>query len=146
MNFDTVSQSSGLALSFTESPMFISPFDSDDSSYPAPNQTYDGILHVQTPLQKGFWTQPSATLRGGFRYLTLVSTSDAPVTISNVSCSISFMPHVDNMRDYTGYFYASDPNFHDEDFLTKVNTLHICAITSLMALLAMVFWRIYGTN
>ena len=122
VNFDTVSQSSAFALSFTESPMFISPFDSDDSSYPTPNQSYDGIFHIQAPLQKGLWTQPPVSLRGGFRYLTLVSTSDAPVTISNVSCSISFMPHVDNMRDYSGYFYTSDSDFHDEDFLTKVGT------------------------
>ncbi|KIP05689.1 glycoside hydrolase family 78 protein [Phlebiopsis gigantea 11061_1 CR5-6] len=120
LNFNIVSQSSALALSFTESPMFISPFDSDDSSYPAPNQSYDGIFHIQTPLRKGLWTQPSSTLRGGFRYLTLVSTSDAPVTVSNVSCSISFMPHVDDMRDYSGYFYASDPDFHDKSFLTKL--------------------------
>lgn len=30
------------------------------------------------------------------------------------------MPHVDDMRAYSGYFYASDPVFHDPDFLTKV--------------------------
>ena len=64
-------------------------------------------------------TQPAASLRGGFRYLTLVATADAPVTIANVSCAISFAPHVDDMRAYSGYFYAEDPVFHDKDFLTK---------------------------
>lgn len=122
MTFAAVSSTSAVALSFTESPMFISPFTSDDSSYPSPNMSYDGVLHLQTPLQKGLWNQPSASLRGGFRYLTIVSTSDAPVTLSNVSCEISFMPHVDDMRAYAGYFYASDPAFHDKDFLTKVST------------------------
>ena len=124
MTFNNVSPSSSLALSFTESPMFISPLTSDDSSYPAPNMSYDGVLHLESPLQEGFWTQPSATLRGGFRYLTLVSTSDASVTVSNVSCAISFMPHVENMREYSGYFFATDPVFHDKDFLTKVHKTH----------------------
>ncbi|KAI0684564.1 glycoside hydrolase family 78 protein [Cytidiella melzeri] len=120
MNIDPSSSLASLALSFTESPMFISPFTSDDSSYPAPNMSYDGILHLTTPLQKAHWTQPAPSLRGGFRYLTVVSTSTSAVSISNVTCSISFMPHVENMRDYSGYFYASDPGFHDQDFLTKI--------------------------
>ncbi|EKM52842.1 glycoside hydrolase family 78 protein [Phanerochaete carnosa HHB-10118-sp] len=123
MTLESASPSSSLALSFTESPMFISPLTSDDSSNSAPNMSYDGVLHLQTPLQPGLWTQPSVRLRGGFRYLTLVSTSNAAIAVSNVSCSISFMPHVDNMREYSGYFYASDPVFHDKDFLTKA-----CAI------------------
>ena len=109
-----------MALSFTESPMFISPLTSDDSSYPSPNMSYDGVLNLEAPVQAGFWTQPSDRLRGGFRYLTLVSTSDGPITVSNISCEISFMPHVPDMRNYSGYFFASDPVFHDKDFLTKV--------------------------
>ena len=49
---------------------------------------------------------PSEKLRGGFRYLTIVSTSIGSVTISNVSVAIEFMPHWDDLRAYTGYFYA----------------------------------------
>ncbi|KAJ8522266.1 hypothetical protein ONZ45_g1136 [Pleurotus djamor] len=30
------------------------------------------------------------------------------------------MPHVSNLRQYAGYFFAKDPIFEDEDFLTKV--------------------------
>ena len=100
--------------------MFINPLTSDDSSYPAPNSSYDGVLEVAAPLPSGYWTQPADRLRGGFRYLTVVSNSDEPVTISNVSCAISFAPHIENLRDYSGYFYASDPKFHDKNFLTKV--------------------------
>ncbi|KAI0334220.1 Six-hairpin glycosidase [Cubamyces sp. BRFM 1775] len=120
LNFDSVSSGSSIALSFTESPMFISPFTSDDSSYPSANISYDGVLHVPAPLSTGFWTQPSAMLRGGYRYLTIVSTSNQPVTISNVSCAISFAPHVQNLRDYSGYFFTPDPAFHDKNFLTKL--------------------------
>lgn len=119
MTFGTVTSTSAISLSFTESPSFIRPTASDDSSYPSPNTTYDGVLRVPAPLKSGFWTQPSSALRGGFRFLTIVSDSDAPVTISNVSCAISFMPHVDDLRAYTGYFQATDPVFHDPNFLTK---------------------------
>ncbi|KAL4242797.1 hypothetical protein ABKN59_010978, partial [Abortiporus biennis] len=120
MNIVTTAPSSGLALSFTESPMFISPLTSDDSSFPSSNMSYDGILHLQSPLSVGMWNQPSPTLRGGFRFLTIVSTSSSSVSISNISCTISFMPHVENMKDYSGYFFTKDPVFHDSDFLTKV--------------------------
>jgi hypothetical protein len=120
MTFDEVSKDSSLALSFTESPMFISPLTSDDSTTPSLNMSYDGVLEVAAPLREGFWTQPSSRLRGGFRYLTLMSTSSGPITVSNVTCEISFMPHVDDMRNYSGYFYATDPVSQDRDFLTKV--------------------------
>ena len=120
MNIDTVSSSSAFALSFSESPMFVNPTTSDDSSFPSANMSYDGVLEVHSPLEEGFWTQPADRLRGGFRFLTVVSTSNDSFTISNISCSISFMPQTENLRDYAGYFYAQDPGFHDKDFLTKI--------------------------
>ncbi|KAF5378587.1 hypothetical protein D9615_007106 [Tricholomella constricta] len=120
MNFEAVTSTSAISLSFTESPSFIRPTASDDSSFPSASTTYDGVLRVPAPLAEGFWIQPSSALRGGFRFLTIVSDSDAPVTISNVSCAISFMPHVTDLRAYSGYFQATDPVFHDPDFLTKV--------------------------
>ncbi|TFK33098.1 Six-hairpin glycosidase [Crucibulum laeve] len=120
MNFDVITSTSAISLSFTESPLFIRPTASDDSSYPSENTTFDGVLRVPAPLKTGFWTQPAAALRGGFRYLVIISNSASPVTISNVSCAISFMPHVQDLRAYSGYFYAGDPFYHDSDFLTKV--------------------------
>lgn len=83
--------------------------------------SYDGVLHVSAPLSTGFWTQPRAQLRGGYRFLTIASTSSSAVSISNVSCEISFMPHVEDMRNYSGYFYSTDPEFVDENFLTRVS-------------------------
>ncbi|KAK7030185.1 Six-hairpin glycosidase [Favolaschia claudopus] len=127
LNFDSASstgnrKSSSIALSFTESPSFIRPTASDDSSFPDASTTYDGVLSVPIPASPspGLWTQPASSLRGGFRFLTIVSTGTQPVTISNVSCAISFMPHVADLRAYTGYFYAKDEGFHDVDFLTKI--------------------------
>ncbi|KAK0492830.1 Six-hairpin glycosidase [Armillaria luteobubalina] len=120
LSFDAIDTTSSVSLAFTESPEFVNPLASDDSSYPSPNMTYDGVFTIPAPLEKGYWTQPSYSLRGGFRYLTIVSHSKTDLKISNVSCAISFMPHVENLRAYTGYFSASDPGFHDPDFLTKV--------------------------
>ena len=120
LTVDNATSASSLALSFTESPLYINPLTSDDSAVQDANMSYDGVLPISAPLDEGLWTAPAYRLRGGFRYLTVVSTSSDPVTISNVSCAISFMPHWDDLRDYTGYFYASDPESDDEDFLTKV--------------------------
>lgn len=120
MNIQPSSNDSSFSLSFTESPMFVNPLTSDDSGATSANMSYDGVLSVPAPLPEGFWTMPKSRLRGGFRFLTIVSNADAPVTISNVSVAISFSPNTPNLRDYSGYFYAKDPVFHDEDFLTKI--------------------------
>ncbi|TFY58443.1 hypothetical protein EVJ58_g6418 [Rhodofomes roseus] len=82
--------------------------------------SYDGVLNVPAPLPTGYWTQPAAQMRGGFRFLTIVSTSDGAVSFSNVSCGLNFMPHVESLRDYSGYFYAADPKYVDQNFLTKI--------------------------
>ena len=119
MNIESDSISPALSLSFTESPMFISPLTSDDSTYPSPNMSYDGVLDITGPITSGIWTQPKDRLRGGFRYLTIVSNTHNDVSISNVSTAISFMPHYESLRNYSGYFYAIDPVSDDENFLTK---------------------------
>ncbi|KAF7321961.1 Six-hairpin glycosidase [Mycena kentingensis (nom. inval.)] len=122
MTFGSVSSTSSVGLSFTESPMFIRSFASDDSAFPDASTTWDSIFNITAPIPSGFYTQPAFSLRGGFRYLTVVlkDGANAHATISNISCAISFMPHVDDLRAYTGYFYAKDPAFHDPDFLTKI--------------------------
>ncbi|KAI5119351.1 hypothetical protein M0805_004028 [Coniferiporia weirii] len=120
MNLSPSSDSSALSLSFSESPVYVSPFTSDDSSTSAYNVSYDGVEPISAPLSKGLWEQPAYRLRGGFRYLTIVSNSDDAVEISNITCTISFSPGVDNMREYAGYFSAEDPVSSDKNFLTKI--------------------------
>lgn len=120
LNFDNVTNSSSIALSFTESPEYIRPDLSDDSTYPYACTCYDGVYDVPAPLPNGYWTQDPVRLRGGFRFLTVVSTGGDSITLSNVTVAISFSPDMDDLRDYAGYFYATDPVFEDEDFLTKV--------------------------
>ncbi|CCM05942.1 uncharacterized protein FIBRA_08181 [Fibroporia radiculosa] len=120
LNVDETSEASSLALSFTESPLYISPLTSDDSAAQSANMSYDGVLYLPTPLKIAYWTMPPARLRGGFRYLTIVSKSVSSVTVSNVSLAITFSPHVEDLRDYMGYFYTEDPTYFDADFLTKL--------------------------
>lgn len=82
----------------------------------------DGVLSVPAPLIAGTYTMPAALLRGGFRYLTIVSNSNDNLTISNVALNVTFAPHwTTPLNDYTGYFSAQDTSgFHDVDFLNKL--------------------------
>lgn len=45
--------------------------------------SYDGVLALPIPLTTGYWTMSADRLRGGFRYLTIVSGADSPVTYNN---------------------------------------------------------------
>ncbi|KAF5389069.1 hypothetical protein D9757_004994 [Collybiopsis confluens] len=114
--------SSAVALAFTESAEFISPTTSDDSCQVSPSEDRDGVLSVPTPLTGiETFTQTIGDQRGGFRFLTIVSRDDAPVTISNINLNATFMPQFEDLNAYTGYFYAQDTTgFHDPDFLTKL--------------------------
>lgn len=112
---------SAFSLSFTESPLFINPT-SDDSSQISPTQTIDGLVSFSAPVTAGTYTQHAVLLRGGFRYLIIVSNCDDNPTISNVALNITFAPHwTTPLNDYTGYFSAKDTSgFHDVDFWTKL--------------------------
>lgn len=83
---------------------------------------YDGFLTIPSPLPNGLWTQPSYTLRGGYRYLSIASSTSSSVSFSNVSCDISFAPNMEDLRAYEGYFHASDNVGYqgDMDFLNKL--------------------------
>ncbi|VDC03801.1 unnamed protein product [Peniophora sp. CBMAI 1063] len=120
MSFSNASDDASVALAWTESPLYISPTQSDSSSNIVADSNSDGVLTVSAPLPSGVWTQPAPTLRGGFRFLTISLAAGSSVTISNVSLEITFMPDTDDLRAYTGYFYAQDPGQADEDLLTRV--------------------------
>ncbi|EIW81919.1 glycoside hydrolase family 78 protein [Coniophora puteana RWD-64-598 SS2] len=121
LQITNATSSSAFSLSFTESPLFISPTESDDSSYTTHLENSDGVEAVLAPLTTGLWTQPAALLRGGFRYLTIVSNADDALSIANVSLGITFEPTMEgSLKDYTGYFYTQDSGSEDPDFLNKV--------------------------
>ncbi|KAJ7258225.1 glycoside hydrolase family 78 protein [Mycena rebaudengoi] len=120
LTIEDATESSQFSLSFTESPEFISPDRSDDSCHSGPGMDTDGVQSFRAPLKLGLLTQTIGQQRGGFRFLTIVSNSADPLTISNITLAITFMPHWDDLRAYPGYFFTSDPVFHDPDFLTKL--------------------------
>ena len=120
MTFSNASDDASIALAWTESPLYISPTQSDSSSNIVADSNSDGVLTVSAPLPSGLWTQPEPTLRGGFRFLTISLAAGSSATISNVSLAITFMPDTDDLRAYTGYFWAKDEGQTDEDLLTKV--------------------------
>ncbi|CAK5271680.1 unnamed protein product [Mycena citricolor] len=120
LTINNATAQSQFSLSFTESAEFISPLKLDDSCQPARLQNWDRIQTFHVPRATGLLTQTVGQQRGGFRFLTIVSASADPLTISNISLAITFMPHWDDLRAYPGYFFAPDPGFHDIDFLTKI--------------------------
>jgi hypothetical protein len=120
LTINNATQSSQFSFSFTESAQFINPNQSDDSCHVASTQDVDGVQSFRAPLATGLLTQTIGQQRGGFRFLTIVSNSADPLTISNITLAITFMPHWDDLRAYPGYFFAPDPGFHDIDFLTKL--------------------------
>ncbi|KAF9462422.1 glycoside hydrolase family 78 protein [Collybia nuda] len=120
LTINQAGHSSALSLAFTESSLFINPTLSDDSCRSVASLDADGVQPLSSPLRIGTFTQTVAQQRGGFRYLTVVSNSNAPVTISNISLHTTWMPHWDNLRAYTGYFFAQDLGFHDPNFLTRL--------------------------
>lgn len=93
-----------LGLAFTESSQYVGP--TSDASNGGSGS--DGAIYADaTPGST--WTMPQASLRGGFRYLTLFANSAGTITIDHVSLAISFAPSMTSLRDYDNYFYSSDP-------------------------------------
>ncbi|KAF9073410.1 glycoside hydrolase family 78 protein [Rhodocollybia butyracea] len=121
IQIDSATSSSALSLSFTESPLFISPTTSDDSCVASFLEDSDGVLSLPPLTSNETYTQTVGDQRGGFRFLTIVSNGEEPVTISNIVLNITFMPQLEDLRAYTGYFFATDTTgFHDPEFLTKL--------------------------
>jgi hypothetical protein len=93
-----------LGLAFTESSQYVgTTSDASNGGGGADGAIYAGV----TP--GAAWTMPAASLRGGFRYLTLFAGTTGPIAIDRVSLAISFAPSMANLRDYANSFHSSDP-------------------------------------
>lgn len=71
----------------------------------------DGAIYASvTSTSSGSYTIPDEKLRGGFRYLSLFSTTDNDIVISikDIALEISYQPTWSNLRAYGGYFDCSD--------------------------------------
>jgi hypothetical protein len=98
-----------LGLAFSESKSWTGP--ASDGS----NGTYypggDGALFTKiTETTNGSYTMPDSQMRGGFRYLSVFTStkSSINVTITAVTLEISFQPTWSDLRAYGGYFYCND--------------------------------------
>ncbi|KAF2621344.1 glycoside hydrolase family 78 protein [Macroventuria anomochaeta] len=102
-----------IGLAFTEAKDYIGR--KSDNSNGGTGQD-NALLWALNGRHDGHYVMPDASLRGGFRYLTIFLTTDpgAVVTIRNVNIEISFQPTWPNLRAYQGYFYSS------EDLLDKI--------------------------
>ncbi len=93
-----------LGLAFSESSQYVGTT-SDASNG---GGSADGAIYADvTP--GAAWTMPPASLRGGFRYLTLFTGSAGSIAIDRVSLAISFAPSMTDLRDYANSFHSSDP-------------------------------------
>ncbi|EKD12920.1 bacterial alpha-L-rhamnosidase domain protein [Drepanopeziza brunnea f. sp. 'multigermtubi' MB_m1] len=72
----------------------------------------DGALFapIDNSTQSGTYTMPDEKMRGGFRYLSLFTTTDQAikVQITSVTLELSFQPTWSDLRAYGGYFHSSD--------------------------------------
>lgn len=102
-----------LGLAFTESSDFIGQWsDASNGAFQGP----DGAIYATlNGSGDGIYTMPDASLRGGFRYLTVFlvaegdNNNDLVVTLRNVTLDIAFQPTWPNLHAYQGYFDCDDP-------------------------------------
>lgn len=93
-----------LSLAFSESPSHVGPI-SDDATGSIASQDWDRELNVTVDGGDTVtYTMPRERFRGGFRIMTIVA--KAPVTVSNITCAIGFLPSQADLRAYSGYFSA----------------------------------------
>lgn len=120
---------SSLGLAFAESIDFIGEWsDASNGAFQGP----DGAIYAELGIpedddgvapsgKEQVYTMPDASLRGGFRYLTVFlmvedetefdteSKSKTAITLHNVTLDLSFQPTWPNLRAYQGYFDCDDP-------------------------------------
>jgi hypothetical protein len=71
----------------------------------------DGALFTNiSDTTAGTYTVPDISLRGGFRYLTLFTTTTTTiaVNITSITLEIAFQPTWSDLTAYGGYFYSND--------------------------------------
>ena len=103
----TAEGSGALGLAFSEAWNWTGQWSDSSNSF----TTIDGAIYADiTATSSGTYTVPDDKLRGGFRYLTLFTTtsSSISVSVSDITLEISYAPTWSDLRAYGGYFYSSD--------------------------------------
>lgn len=104
-----------LGLAFAESSDFIGQWsDASNGAFQGP----DGAIYVELDVPgDNTYTMPDASLRGGFRYLTVFlvtegdndNDADLTITLHDITLDLAFQPTWPNLRAYQGYFDCDDP-------------------------------------
>ena len=94
-----------VGLAFSESSDYVGT--DTDASTGGP-RSRDGALYADVDGATTY-TMPAASLRGGFRYLTIFMNSAGQVDLDGVSLHFTAAPAMKNPADYANYFYSSDP-------------------------------------
>lgn len=101
--------SGSLGLAFSEASNWTgTASDGSDGTY---HPGGDGALYAKiSDTTTGTYTAPDANLRGGFRYLSVFTLTDATinVNITSVTLEIAFQPTWSDLTAYGGYFYSND--------------------------------------
>lgn len=99
--------SGSLGLAFSETRNWTGQWSDSSNSF----NTVDGAIYATiASTSSDTYTVPDAKLRGGFRYLTLFTTTSSTISlsISDITLEISYAPTWSDLRAYGGYFYSSD--------------------------------------
>jgi hypothetical protein len=94
-----------VGLAFSESSDYVGT--DTDASTGGP-RSRDGALYADVDGRTTY-TMPAASLRGGFRYLTIFMDSAGQADLDRVSVHFTAAPAMKNPADYANYFYSSDP-------------------------------------
>jgi hypothetical protein len=97
------SSSAFLGVTFSESSLWISSQASDATA----DAGLDTPLWFNVGKGAGKYTPDEKYLRGGFRYLTVVSNTTATVSLKSLQVKFLSAPDQD-LRAYTGYFHSDD--------------------------------------
>ena len=105
------SSNESVGLAFTESSEYVGPI-SDGSNFglnQGAGSSTDGAIYASVNTTGGLtYTMPTASLRGGFRYLTLFMNSDGWVHLSNIRLNFTPAPTMADPSAYPNYFYSND--------------------------------------
>ncbi|HEV7978653.1 MGH1-like glycoside hydrolase domain-containing protein [Amycolatopsis sp.] len=102
LSFGATSGGQQAGLAFSESSLYIGRA-SDASSGGNP----DGAIYGAAPAN-GTYVMPTSKLRGGFRYLTIFTSTSGWVDLTGVSLNFTAAPGKANPAAYANYFYSSD--------------------------------------
>ena len=99
--------SESVGLAYSESSNYVGT-NSDDSNGSNGGGTDGAVFASVTSTGVSSYTTPAASLRGGFRYLTLFLNSNGWVDIKGVSLNFTPEPLMSNPAAYPNYFYCND--------------------------------------